>query len=198
MFEYWSSQTLKRNMVYPCFYYSLEAARKLDLLIYQTTEEKELKYRRLRKTISLFRFSMVAVAIFLNSVCTFLRSSQDSAEFKLRLFESISFIGALIEYLWVLLNLHKFINLMNLMKMSFSTLDSNIVQACKKKEKIWFVTFLTLIFLGKYIKYTWVCSSCSVENRKHHYYRVKKHEVIELKFITAKLAKSVKKWASKS
>lgn len=137
-------------MVYPCFYYSLKAAKQLDILIYQTTKEENLKYQRLRKVISRARFFMIAVAILLNTICTILKSSQDSVEFKLRLFESISLLGTTIEYLWVLLNFHKFINLINLMKMSYSTVDSSIVQTWKRKEKVWFSSFfLILVFLGR-------------------------------------------------
>ncbi|KAI5703811.1 hypothetical protein M8J75_016484 [Diaphorina citri] len=62
----------------------------------------------------------------------------------MKLVESIVISQTMFEYYLMRSNFQKFINLVNLMKMSFSTIDANIVRSCKKEEKVWFLTFLVL------------------------------------------------------
>lgn len=136
-------------MVYPCFYYSLKANRITDQLVIQTSKQKTLKYEKIRRVVSYTRFTFVASAVLLNVASTVLQASQDKLELQLRIFESLNLVAIIVEYLWVLTNLHKFINLINTMKVSFSTVDPGITRACKKEEKEWFITFIIMVMMGE-------------------------------------------------
>jgi hypothetical protein len=139
-------------MVYPCFYYSLKAIRAFRILMYYTTKDdiSKYKYTSMWIIISHVRLFLGLSAVVLHVLSTVFLAVQDPIELMMKLVESIVISQTMFEYYLMRSNFQKFINLVNLMKMSFSTIDANIVRSCKKEEKVWFLTFLVLTSAGKY------------------------------------------------
>lgn len=140
-------------MVYPCFYYSMKLRKKVNKLIFGGLTK--IKFEKARKVASYVHFGFTSLVIFLQIKSTILVSSQDRIEFRMRFSDSILLAAVIIEYApWVLLTEDKFSSLVNSLKTKFSSLDARIVYKCKEEEKIWFISILTLNFLGKVKKYT--------------------------------------------
>lgn len=138
-------------MVYSCFYYSLKIAGCTDQMVHQTITEGKYKPGKIRKVFSYCRCIITAIIVVMHTTSTILRASQDGIEFQLMISESLYIIGAAFNYLWMLFNLQKLIRLVNLMKTSFSNIDSKINTACKREERAWIVSVLILSVIGKII-----------------------------------------------
>lgn len=136
-------------MVYNGFYYSLKAARAIDVIHYYTTKEDVSRFHGVRMAVSNCRLVLGFAAILSHMTSTFLLATQDNVEFMMKFCEDIVLGQTFFEYLLFRFGVQKFIKLINLMKSSFSTVDAKIVQDCKKEEKNWFITFSILTLFGK-------------------------------------------------
>lgn len=100
-------------MVYNGFYYSLKAARAIDIIHYYTTNEDVSRFHGVRMALSNCRLVLGFAAILSHMTSTFLLATQDNVEFMMKFCEDIVLSQTFFEYLLLRFGVQKFIKLID-------------------------------------------------------------------------------------
>ncbi|KAI5722206.1 hypothetical protein M8J76_005347 [Diaphorina citri] len=105
----------------------------LNLLVTYSGNQEQSKWHGLRKVVERLSFGLIQVVFLLQLLSTLCYATKYKAELMEKLVEDL-----------VVFQTYDLINLVNLMKRNFSTVDPVVVTACAKEEKKWYLMFAAL------------------------------------------------------